>query len=182
MIFKGWTLPHWLVVVGSVFGGAALSTIKTTLQTGAFPSTAADWQALAVAAVGAGVAAVVGLYVTPPGKTAIKMIPPAAALLLFVGAGALPSSGCAWWKANSSTVTKDVGQIGSCILTDLFTGTDDPAKIVTDCDGAVFADVEQIIVSLLSQNGSSVQLTPDGRARLQAVQAKTEAHLRAGDK
>jgi hypothetical protein len=63
---------------------------------------------------------------------------------------AVASAGCAWWKANSQTVTTDAGQIGVCVIGDIVRGVTDPAVVVADCAGATVADIVAIIDSLLA--------------------------------
>lgn len=102
---------------------------------------------------------------TPPGGSGTKAakpvsvpplnsLPPTslrfrAPLLAACLAASLAFSGCAWWSANSKTVVTDLGKLGSCIAASLFGGATDAGAIVKACDGSTFADVEQVIASLI---------------------------------
>jgi hypothetical protein len=57
--------------------------------------------------------------------------------------------GCSWFTANQPAVISDLGQIGSCVLAQLFRGVPDPLAIATVCLPATVADVEQVIASLI---------------------------------
>jgi hypothetical protein len=59
-------------------------------------------------------------------------------------------TGCSWFASNKTQVTTDVGQIASCVITQLFQGVTDPAQIVTACVGSTLADVDQIITSIIN--------------------------------
>jgi len=60
------TLPHWLEVGASMFLGAAADAALNLVLTGGLPKTAAQWQALGVAALMAGLGAIRGINTSQP--------------------------------------------------------------------------------------------------------------------
>ncbi len=81
----------------------------------------------------------------PPPSHARRRLIPAMGLTLVVSV-----IGCSWFQANKPQVTSDVGQIASCVLTQLFQGNSDPLKITGACIGATMADIEQILASVIN--------------------------------
>lgn len=66
---KNWKAPHWLMLAGATFGGAALGYAKAAVLTHT-PATLADWESVVIGGVGTGAAAVIAIYIPQPVKTA----------------------------------------------------------------------------------------------------------------
>jgi len=66
------------------------------------------------------------------------------------------SAQCAWWSSNSPQVVTDIGQVGSCVVAQLFQGVTDPTKIAAACVGSTIAEVESIITSVINYYDQSV--------------------------
>ncbi len=67
-----WQAPHWLMVLGATFFGAAVAYVKTAILVG-IPQSVTEWEQLLVSALAAGAVASMAIYVTPPGKISIKV-------------------------------------------------------------------------------------------------------------
>lgn len=216
---KNWTPPHWITLLLSVFFGAAGPFALNAIVTGGMPHTSAQWASLAIGALVAGLAAIKGIYLTPPtppsdgaalGIDKLPLSPPslpprnsvretlhwpkqlragmwAAAVLagaILVGGMAGGLTGCGWWAANSNTVVRDAGQIGSCVLAQLFSGASDAGTVVKACDGATFSDVEALIASLIdfySKPGVS-EPAPGMLVRLRVAHHEVKARIARGEK
>lgn len=68
-----WALPHWALLGLATFAGAVVSTLVTSIQAGGLPTTSQQWIGILVTALGAGIAAIVGLYQTTPGHVSIPV-------------------------------------------------------------------------------------------------------------
>lgn len=110
---------------------------------------------------------------TPPTSLRFRALLLAACLILCIALG-----GCAWWKANSQTVTTDAGQIAACVISDIVKGNSDPGAIIKDCNGTVFADIVAIIDSLLSDP----QVTPPKAESLRTLRAKATLAMHEASK
>ena len=83
----------------------------------------------------------------------IRKFAPAGVILslgLAVSGTVTTQTGCGWWSSNSAQVTTDLGQIASCVLSEVFQSVTDPLKITGACLGSTLADVEQIIASIVN--------------------------------
>jgi hypothetical protein len=95
---------------------------------------------------------------------------------------AVTVAGCSWWNnGGSKTVVSDIGQVGSCVLSQLFQGQTNPLSITAACAPATLADVDQIILSLIngleSEGGAGNAALI---AQLQQAHAAAQSQMKQG--
>ena len=103
----------------------------------------------------------------PPTAKRMRFLFPAFGAFAFISIISFTTpvtTGCAWFKANSSSVVTDLDQTATCVVAQLFQGITNPATITGSCVGATLAQVDAIITSIINYYSQPTVVADSGAA------------------